>query len=77
MKVFVNLAMTGIETIISCHLIMLFRDVLELKDGWERSTCRAIYKMNRLPLRFLNLLTNGILDNEQLLDWIDKVNIER
>lgn len=34
-------------------------------------------KLQKMPLRFLNLLTNGILDNDQLLAWIENVNRER
>lgn len=34
-------------------------------------------KLNQMPMRFLNLLTNGVLNNDQLLAWIAEVNWER
>lgn len=34
-------------------------------------------KVNELPLRFVNLLTDGRIGNDQLLSWIAEVNDER
>ena len=34
-------------------------------------------KLDDMPLRFVNLLTDGRLDNDTLLGWIEEINLER
>lgn len=34
-------------------------------------------KLSKMPLRFVNLLTNGIVNNDTLLEWIAEINKER
>ena len=44
---------------------------------FTRSDLEDDVRFDQLPLRFVNLLTSGILDNDELLQWIDIVNMER
>lgn len=34
-------------------------------------------KIDKMPLRYINLVTNGVIDNDMLLTWIDEANIDR
>ena len=34
-------------------------------------------KVEAMALRFINLITNGRIDNDELLSWIAEVNKER
>ena len=34
-------------------------------------------KLDQLPMRIITLLTNGLIDNDKMLYWIDQVNRER
>ena len=34
-------------------------------------------KLDQLPMRIITLLTNGLIDNDKMLYWMDQVNRER
>lgn len=56
---------------------MLERHMPENSVLFEKNDMRDEKKLDGMPLRFLNLLTNGILDNDHLLACIEDVNQER
>lgn len=44
---------------------------------FPREGLRDEDKLDKMPLRFVNLLSGGTVDGDTLMDWLKKVNIER
>lgn len=53
---------------------LLMRYMPEDSLLFDKQNLKVEEKVDKMPLRFVNLLTNGILNNDKLLAWIDEVN---
>jgi len=57
--------------------VILIQYLPETSIFMDRSVLDDDGHMNQIPLRFINLITNGRIDNDMLLAWLDEVNKER